>query len=304
MTPFINVVLKVVIKNFINNEVIQIHKIGGLISMVEIPTEGTMKIGSDVSIGFFAQESSKNLNYKNTIWEEINEINTKANDQDKRNLLGAFLFSNNDIYKRIEIISGGEKSRLALCKLLLQEYNLLILDEPTNHLDMTTKEIFQNALIEYKGTLMIVSHDRYFLDNLVNRVVEIRNHNIFNYNGNYSYFIRKRRENIALDENKNTYSVEKNEVKINKTREKKHIEALRRDRVYKIKKIIEDTEIEIERLENLKQILENELCIPENYKDPEKIKNIRMELKKISEQLPDLYAVWNMNNERIDSNEL
>ena len=143
-------------------------------------------------MAFFSQESSQNLNYANTIWEEVNSVSTSADDQVKRNLLGAFLFSGDDIYKSVGVLSGGEKSRLALLKIMLLDTNFLILDEPTNHLDIRTKDVFQNALIHYSGTVAIVSHDRYFLDHLVNKVFELKDGAITDYTGNYSYFIEKR----------------------------------------------------------------------------------------------------------------
>ena len=145
-------------------------------------------------MAFFSQESAQNLNYRRTIWEEVSAAGTRSNDQERRNLLGAFLFSGDDIYKEISILSGGEKSRLALLKILLSDTNLLILDEPTNHLDLKTRDIFQNALLRYQGTILIVSHDRYFLDCLVGRVFELRDGVCHEYSGNYSYFIEKRRE--------------------------------------------------------------------------------------------------------------
>ncbi|PKN08981.1 MAG: ABC transporter ATP-binding protein, partial [Deltaproteobacteria bacterium HGW-Deltaproteobacteria-7] len=138
-----------------------------LLSLSEEPTSGAVKYGDGVNMAFFSQESSQNLTYSNTIWEEVNSVPTSADDQDKRNLLGAFLFSGDDIFKSVGILSGGEKSRLALLKIMLLDTNFLILDEPTNHLDIKTKDIFQNALIHYFGTVAIVSHDRYFLDHLV-----------------------------------------------------------------------------------------------------------------------------------------
>jgi len=143
-----------------------------ILSSTEEPSSGTVTYGLNVSMAFFSQESAQNLNYNRTIWDEVNVTGTRSNDQEKRNLLGAFLFSGDDIYKEISVLSGGEKSRLALLKILLQDSNLLILDEPTNHLDLKTKEIFQNALLSYTGTVVIVSHDRFFMDRHVNRVLE------------------------------------------------------------------------------------------------------------------------------------
>jgi ATP-binding cassette subfamily F protein 3 len=160
----------------------------------ETPTAGEVAAGLNVKMAFFSQESAQNLNYQRTIWEEVAAAGTRSNDQERRNLLGAFLFSGDDVYKPISILSGGEKSRLALLKILLTDTNLLILDEPTNHLDIKTREIFQNALLNYHGTILIVSHDRYFLDCLVDRVFELRDGICHEYRGNYSYFIEKRRE--------------------------------------------------------------------------------------------------------------
>ena len=165
-----------------------------ILSGAEAPSAGEVSTGLNVKMAFFSQESAQNLNYKRTIWEEVNAAGTRSNDQERRNLLGAFLFSGDDIYKEISVLSGGEKSRLALLKILLTDTNLLILDEPTNHLDIKTREIFQNALLSYQGTILIVSHDRYFLDCLVGRVFELRDGVCHEYRGNYSYFIEKRRE--------------------------------------------------------------------------------------------------------------
>ena len=165
-----------------------------ILSGTEAPTAGDVSYGLQVKMAFFSQESAENLVYNGTVWEEISAVQSRSNDQERRNLLGAFLFSGDDIYKPVSVLSGGEKSRLALLKILLQDSNFLILDEPTNHLDLKTKEIFQEALLAYHGTMIIVSHDRYFLDHLVERVFEIRDGQCLAYHGNYSYFIEKRRE--------------------------------------------------------------------------------------------------------------
>ena len=165
-----------------------------ILSGAEAPTAGEVAAGLNVKMAFFSQESAQNLDYQRTIWEEVGAAGTRSNDQQRRNLLGAFLFYGDDVYKPISVLSGGEKSRLALLKILLTDTNLLILDEPTNHLDIKTREIFQNALLNYRGTILIVSHDRYFLDCLVDRVFELRDGICHEYRGNYSYFIEKRRE--------------------------------------------------------------------------------------------------------------
>ncbi len=164
-----------------------------LLNLSEGPTAGTVTYGLNVKKAYFSQESAQNLDYTNTIWQEINNTGSKMLEGAKRNLLGAFLFSGEDIHKPISVLSGGEKSRVGLLKMLLSESNLLILDEPTNHLDYATKELFQRALLEYGGTIIIVSHDRAFLDDLVERVIEIREGTLYDYPGNYSGLLRKGR---------------------------------------------------------------------------------------------------------------
>ncbi len=121
--------------------------------------------------------------YGRTVWQEARDVEGRSTDLELRSLLGAFLFSGDDIHKPVSVLSGGEKSRLALVKILLQDSNFLILDEPTNHLDVKTKDIFQNALLHYSGTIVLVSHDRYFLDNLVGRVLELRDGRLHEYTG-------------------------------------------------------------------------------------------------------------------------
>jgi ATP-binding cassette subfamily F protein 3 len=283
-----------------------------ILSGAEAPDQGVVKYGLHVGMAFFSQESAENLNYDKTIWEEISATGTKANDQEKRNLLGAFLFSGDDIHKSIAVLSGGEKSRLALLKILLQDSNLLLLDEPTNHLDLKTKDIFQDALLHYHGTVIIVSHDRYFLDQMVNRVVEIRDGQCREYAGNYSYFIEKRRSETidnavppAADVAAITDMENAAPGNARKTKEEKRLEAEERNR---ISRMTRDIRTELAAVEDRIAVLEkhkaqNEalLCEPDVHKNPGRIKILDKELKELSAALEKLYAEWDERTVQLET---
>ena len=266
-----------------------------LLSLSEQPSCGSVKYGDGVNMAFFSQESSQNLNYEKTIREEINSVQTSASDQDKRNLLGTFLFSGDDIFKPISVLSGGEKSRLALLKIMLLNTNFLILDEPTNHLDLKTKDIFQKALINYSGTIAIVSHDRYFLDHLVNKVFEVKDRSINDYSGNYTYFIEKRGQSINQTKDDSTSPASSKEQAFT-NKDKKRLEAEERNKLSKIKntwkKELATLEEKIELLEARKSGHEATLCDPQTHKDSAKIKDLQIELKDITTSLEDYYNIW------------
>jgi len=277
-----------------------------LLSLSEEPSRGSVKYGDGVNMAFFSQESSQNLNYENTIREEIDSVPTQATDQEKRNLLGAFLFSGDDIFKSISVLSGGEKSRLALLKIMLLDTNFLILDEPTNHLDLKTKDIFQNALINYHGTVAIVSHDRYFLDNLVNKVFELKNGFLNDYHGNYSYFIEKRSQaaDAAVNEKAAESAAAASGEQAFKNKEKKRQEAQERNKIYKIKagfeKDLTAMEKKIASLEARKSEHETALCDPQTHRDSAKIRTINLELKDINVELERSYNIWTELNSRLE----
>ena len=300
-----------------------------ILSGEEAPTSGEVGYGLNVKMAFFSQESAQNLNYQRTIWEEVNAAGTRSSDQERRNLLGAFLFSGDDVYKEIAVLSGGEKSRLALLKILLTDTNLLILDEPTNHLDLKTREIFQNALLGYQGTILIVSHDRFFLDCLVTRVFELKDGVCHEYRGNYSYFIEKRREEQSVTlppppaptaspvEQSAAGPAEVQECKAKaeagrkleersrKTKEERRIEAEERNRISRatstLKSDLTKTEERIALLETQQKEGEAALCEPDIYRDPERIKRLNQELKAISVELEDLYYAWNDLSLRLEA---
>jgi ATP-binding cassette, subfamily F, member 3 len=302
-----------------------------ILAGVEEPSSGKITYGLNVSMAFFSQESAQNLDYGRTIWDDICLTGGHGNDQEKRNLLGTFLFSGNDIYKEISVLSGGEKSRLALLKILLQDSNLLILDEPTNHLDLKTKEILQNALLGYTGTVVIVSHDRFFLDRLVTRVIEIRGGRCYEYLGNYSYFIQKRGEmaaditgtagerplqraagaSWAGDPPATGSPPETNDAMPGrrpfKTKEEKRLEAEERNRLSRImsdfKAKLKGLENHIIRLEEKKADNEKILCEPGVHKDPQKIRILSQELHDITRELENLYASWDTLTEQIEAHE-
>ena len=266
-----------------------------LISKKERPTVGKVHLGHKVNLAFFSQESSENLNYNHTVWEEISDESSSMTSGERRNLLGAFLFSGDAIYKPISVLSGGEKSRLALAKILMQESNFLILDEPTNHLDIITKELFQRALLKYSGTILIVSHDRFFLDNLITRVIEIRDGRIYDYPGNYSYFIEKRAQLLSEADNR---TIATKNAQLSKPRAKtldklkKREEAEERNRLYRQNKNILDklksVEEKIRVLEKKKVGVESQLCDPAILKDSKKVQNLMIDLKKYNQELKTL----------------
>ena len=266
-----------------------------LLSLSEKPAHGSVTYGDGVNMAFFSQESSQNLNYANNIWEEVQGVSTSADDQAKRNLLGAFLFSGDDIFKPVGVLSGGEKSRLALLKIMLLDTNFLVLDEPTNHLDIKTKDVFQNALLHYSGTVAIVSHDRYFLDRLVNKVFELKDGTIRAYAGNYSYFIEKRAGQTA-DTNQKREREETAEEKRTSLKDQRRLEAEERNRRSKIlnalKKELAALEEKIAGMEARKADCEKLLCDPQTHKTPPKIKELQMEFKSIEDALTSAYALW------------
>ncbi len=266
-----------------------------LLSRTEEPADGFVHYGDNVNMAFFSQESSQNLNYDRTIWEEVSLVPSSADDQQRRNLLGSFLFSGDDIYKTVSVLSGGEKSRLALLKLMLLDTNFLILDEPTNHLDLRTKDIFQEALINYSGTVAIVSHDRYFLDLLVNKIFELKDGKIQEYHGNYSYFIEKRTE-LTGEPTKAGKSNSQAGERPGKSKEAKRLAAEERNKLARIrnvcKKELASVEEKIAVLEKEKSAGEAALCNPQVHKDSAKVIALHRDLKKITAELEHSYSRW------------
>jgi ATP-binding cassette subfamily F protein 3 len=216
-------------------------------------------------------------------------------------LLGAFLFSGDDVRKPIRVLSGGEKSRLALFKLLLSDTNFLILDEPTNHLDMNTRAIFERALLQYGGTLLIVSHDRFFLDNLADRVIEIRDGRLFNYPGNYSRFIEKREDSLRLlrsspDGEYISAGAGKIAGDPAVSKKKRRQEADERNRVYRERKVIADKigpiEASIAKAEARRSEIDVMLCKAEVLSDSALVQNLFIERKMIEERISSDYEKW------------
>ncbi|MCH4896492.1 MAG: ATP-binding cassette domain-containing protein [Marinifilaceae bacterium] len=174
------------------------------ILMQQIDHDGTLNLGHNVKIGYFAQDQAAQLDGELSIFQTIDEVAKGEIRKQIRNILGAFMFSGDDIEKKVKVLSGGERSRLAMVKLLLEPYNVLILDEPTNHLDIKTKEVLKEALLDYDGTLILVSHDRDFLDGLVSRVYEFGNKQVKEHLGGIQSFLEKKQMlNLKEIERKN-----------------------------------------------------------------------------------------------------
>lgn len=247
---------------------------------------GEISLGHNVYTGYFDQEQQK-LNPDNTVFDEILEIIPKATNTEIRNKLGLFLFTGDDVFKTIDSLSGGEKGRLSLLKLVLSDSNFILLDEPTNHLDIRSKEVLEEALNNYNGTLLIISHDRYFLNKVTNKTFEFNKDKIQTYLGNYDYYINKKKTNEKLFKVDEGPSKTKTELK-KERQERKEIKRniqRKKDRMAKVLKEIEAHEKKLH--EN-----EKELCLESVYSDGDKVKAINEENQQLETTINKLYEEW------------
>ncbi|EJV44670.1 hypothetical protein IEK_05025 [Bacillus toyonensis] len=255
---------------------------------------GDVAFGSNVSVGYYDQEQANLTSSKrvlNELWDEY----PLQPEKEIRTILGNFLFTGDDVLKPVSSLSGGQKARLALAKLMMQKSNLLILDEPTNHLDLNSKEILENALIDYPGTLLFVSHDRYFINRVTTTVVELSTEGAQEYLGDYDYYVEKKNEMIERaafeqqEQQENQAPVQKTvaQEKLNYLEEKER-KQLERQRTRKI----EELEQNIVSLEEEIATLEDQLCLPEIYADYEKASEITTKKQTLQEQLEACMAEW------------
>lgn len=245
---------------------------------------GEIRFGTNVNVGYFDQELEK-LDVNKSIAEEIWDSFPRLTYFELRKALAKFLFIDDDIYKMIDELSGGEKARVSLCKIMLSDVNFLVLDEPTNHLDIESKEVLEEALNSYEGTLLVISHDRYFLNKVVNKILELKADGIHEFLGNYDYYLdkkkRMREEEAFLEEPE---EITKTQAKLNKKREREEKERLKKEKQAK-----DALEKEISELEKHKDKIHNELANPDIYDDIDRVNDLNFKLTEIDEKLDALY---------------
>ena len=255
---------------------------------------GTVILGSRVKIGYYDQEHQV-LNMNNTVFDEISNAYPDLTNTRIRNVLAAFLFTGEDVFKRIADLSGGEKGRVSLAKMMLSSANFLILDEPTNHLDITSKEILEEAIRSYTGTVLYVSHDRYFINQTATRIVELKDKQLTNYIGNYDYYESHRVQPASTGKQafapvSDTVSQEKqpeSQAKLS-WKENKAGQARLRKKANDLKKL----EDKIEQLENHLAEIDEEFLVPENATNVALLNDLTKERNSVEEELNTLYEQW------------
>ena len=274
----------------------------------EPATTGSFKLGTNVEIGYYDQEHAV-LHMEKTIFDEIQDDYPYLNDTKVRNVLAAFLFRGDDVYKRIGDLSGGEQGRVSLAKLMLSNANFLILDEPTNHLDIQGREVLEDAIRNYEGTVLYVSHDRYFINKTATRILELFENRFDNYIGDYDYYLEKKEDvrkygGSVLDVNANsqkprTSAVPNPEIKSEQKTDwelqkeyKKNLQKLQRD--------LKSTEEEIQKLEARNEELDDDYMNPDIAADVGRLMELHKEHEKNDARLGDLYESWETISEQLE----
>lgn len=251
---------------------------------------GSITLGTNVHIGYYDQEHHV-LHPDKTLFEEISDAYPYLNNTEIRNTLAAFLFTGDDVFKRIEHLSGGERGRLSLAKLMLSESNFLILDEPTNHLDIVSKEILEDALNAYEGTLLYVSHDRYFINRTASRILDLTDQQLIGYLGNYDYYLEKKKDlENAFIQSTSDHSPSQNIVSENKQDwlSQKELQAKQRKRENDLKKC----EAEISALEMEQDEIDARMADPANATNAAKLQELTDRRENIDSRLTELYEKW------------
>jgi ATP-binding cassette subfamily F protein 3 len=279
--------------------------------------EGSLKLGKKTALGYYAQHQALTLNLDATVYDEVASSAAESQVPKIRNVLGLFQFSGEDVDKPISVLSGGEKARVSLAKILLSPANFLIMDEPTNHLDMAAIEALEQALMKFEGTLLLISHDRYFLDKLVLRVFELKDGQTHEYFGNYSYYMEKREQfaDILPDhlQNRDETLVEDSghaksmpsESSARKTKEQKRIEALARQEISLERNRLNDEILHLEekigREEKRKIQIERELADSAIHKKPDRIVALQKEYAILNKELEGDYPRWEAKRTQLEA---
>ena len=262
-----------------------------LINGIIEPDSGSIYLGAKVNIGYYDQEHHV-LDPDKTIFDEIRDAYPDLNNTQIRNTLAAFLFTNEDVFKYIRDLSGGEKGRVSLAKLMLSNANFLILDEPTNHLDIVSKEILENALNNYTGTVLFVSHDRYFINAAATRIIELSNKTVVNYIGNYDYYLEKRDILSAKPINTVSSADIEHAKKAADSKASWQEEKVKQAQLKKIKNELKRTEKRIANIEERIDKLDNMYADPAISSDTAKLMEIHTEKEELSKELDKLYDRW------------
>lgn len=247
---------------------------------------GSFTLGKNVFIGYYDQEQS-NLDNEKTVLDEVWDDFPRLTTTELRNALAAFLFTGDDVFKKISSLSGGEKCKINLLKLMLSKANFLLLDEPTNHLDIMSREALEDAILNYDGTILTISHDRYFLNKIAEKIYELNEDGIKTYLGNYNYYIEKKKNPLRYAELEESEGKTKTQIQYEK-KKKREEEKLQREKQLKVKKLeetISDLEKSIDELHNL-------LCLEEVYSNPQKSEEINKQISKYESDLEKLYSQW------------
>ena len=248
---------------------------------------GVKTLGTNVNVGYYDQEQS-NLSEGKTILDEVWDDFPYLTTSKLRGVLGSFLFKGDDVFKTIDKLSGGEKCRINLLKLMLSKSNLLLLDEPTNHLDIMSREALEDAILSYDGTLIVISHDRYFLNKVINKIVELEEDGLNEYLGNYSYYVEKKK-NPQRFESLEEAAKGKTKTQIKEDNRKKR-EAKKEEKAKKLR--IKTIESDITKAEEELNSLQESQCLEEVYSNPVESERVNKEIKAVEEKLEQLYEEW------------
>ncbi|MBP1948285.1 ABC-F family ATP-binding cassette domain-containing protein [Virgibacillus litoralis] len=252
------------------------------------PTSGTIHVGTNVQIGYYDQEQ-QTLSSSKTVLDELWDEYPSVDEKDIRTVLGNFLFSGDDVLQSVRSLSGGEKARLSLAKLMMQQANFLVLDEPTNHLDIDSKEVLEAALMDFPGTIIFVSHDRYFINKITDQVVEMQKDGATVYLGDYDYYTEKKQEEAEIERlQQATEVVHTQDQRKNKFKEEKMIRSEERKR----QRRIDELESLIENLENELNSVEKRMTEPEIFQDHEKSLELTKQTSKLKQEIEQLMEEW------------
>ncbi len=257
------------------------------IIMDKIPSDTGIKIlGKNIFVGYYDQEQS-NLNPEKTIIDEVWDEFPKLTTTELRTALAAFLFIGEDVFKKISTLSGGERCRINLLKIMLSKSNFLLLDEPTNHLDIMSREALEDSILGYDGTVIVISHDRYFLNKVITKILELNQDGLKEYLGNYNYYVEKKKNPLRFQIEEEQAGMSKTQINLDK-KKKRDQEKLEKQKKIELKAVEDKISSKEQELEKL----HNDLCLEEIYSNPTRSGDVNKQISSVEKELENLYATW------------